>query len=923
MEQTEARGSKILVVDDERIVAQDIIECLEGMGCDVCDTALSGAEAIEKANIHRPDLVMMDITLQGEMDGVEAATAIRQRYDIASVFLTAYSDPTILARAKACEPAGYIVKPFEEAGLRSTVEIALYKIQVDRRVRENEKWFHTTLMSIGDAVISTNAAGEVRFMNRVAIELTGWTEEQASGRHIEEVFPIFHENTKERVPNPLLRALKEGRSCGLDPLTILVRPNRTSIPIDDSAAPITTAEGEITGAVLVFRDVTATRAAELEVQRHQEHLEELVEARTSQIQNTNAQLVEEVAVRSRTEKSLELRVAMENLTASISRAFLNRKPAEADNGLNEALAQIAKFLNVPAAYVYRYSDDGQTAKVSHAYSAEGIRTIVTAAPELPIGSFAWWQLQLAQRNLLYIPDGAELPAEAHQEREFIRGLPVGSILAVPMKESERVLGFVGVEAAGEGHTFVAEDASLLRMVSSIFHSALSHARSEQDKELLQEQLGQSQKMEAVGKLSGGIAHDFNNMLLPIIGYSDMLMDTLEVDDPRAKDLGEIRKAAERAAALTRQLLAFSRKQVISKDVFSITECIVNIEAMLRPIIGEDVDFDISLDPRSLSVLADIGQIEQVIMNLVVNARDAMPTGGKIRVETGNLRGNDPHVQLISDDERRENYVFIRVSDSGCGMDEKLIARIFEPFYTTKGLDGTGLGLSVVYGILEQHGGGVRVDSEIGRGTSFSIFLPAVPARAVEQRKKEIEEGVNARGDGQHILLVEDEEGVSRFVSIALRNHGYEVTTAANVRDARSAYEESGESFDMIFSDAVLPDGNGVQLLDEILEKRPGTRALLSSGYTDKHNVIKLLQQKTIAFLQKPYSLPQLLTTVHRVIHGNCKTQEYLEDSPVTPGEAPARRATLPDASAEREYKVVPETETAPTPLTPSASTEGG
>ena len=660
MEQSEASGSKILVVDDERIVAQDIIECLEGMGCEICDTALSGAEAIEKANVHRPDLVMMDITLQGEMDGVEAATAIRQRYDIPCVFLTAYSDPTILARAKACEPAGYIVKPFDEAGLRSTVEIALYKIKVDRRVRENEKWFHTTLMSIGDAVISTDASGTVRLMNRVATTLTGWTGDQAANRHIEDVFPIFHEQSRERVPNPLLAALETRRHTSAAPLTVLMRPDRSSIPIDASAAPIVGDNNEITGAVLVFNDVTATRAAELEVKRYQEHLEELVEARTSEIQKTNAQLVEEVGVRRRTEKALQHRVAVENLTASLSREFLDRNPAEADSGINESLQKIANALRVPSAYVYMNSPDGATAALTHSWSAEANGgALVSRAKEMPLGQFAWLKLQLAAQNMIYIPDCSGLPAEAHVEREFLRGIHAGSILAVPMKEGDRVLGFVGVEAAESGRRFVAEDASLLRMSSSIFHSALSHARSEQDKGMLQEQLAQSQKMEAVGKLSGGIAHDFNNMLLPIIGYSDMLMDTLDEEDPRAKDLGEIRKAAERAAALTRQLLAFSRKQVISKDVFNINDCITNMEAMLRPIIGEDIDFDIALDPRSLSVLADIGQIEQVVMNLVVNARDAMPSGGRIKVETGNVSGSESVVDTIAEGRRAQRELRVR------------------------------------------------------------------------------------------------------------------------------------------------------------------------------------------------------------------------------------------------------------------------
>lgn len=239
---------KILVVDDERIVAQDITECLISFGCDVVGTALSGDEAIELAARERPDLILMDIVIQGEMDGIEAAKIIRDRYNIPCVFLTAYSDASVLSRAKACEPAGYIVKPFEEAGLRSTVEIALYKVDMEHALKESHEWLATTLNSIGDGVIATDACGNIKFMNPIAEKLSGWQTAVATGRHLNEVFNIYNEETGQAASNPAMRALEEGCVCTLDHGTILIRPDRSTIPIDDSGAPIRDNVGNIIGA---------------------------------------------------------------------------------------------------------------------------------------------------------------------------------------------------------------------------------------------------------------------------------------------------------------------------------------------------------------------------------------------------------------------------------------------------------------------------------------------------------------------------------------------------------------------------------------------------------------------------------------------------------------------------------------------------
>jgi PAS domain S-box-containing protein len=852
---------RILVVDDERIVAEDIRESLIHMGFEVVDVAQSGADAIEKAIRLHPDLIMMDIVLQGEMDGVEAARIIRDRIDVPCVFLTAYSDPGVLERAKLTEPAGYIVKPFEESGLRSTVEIALYKVKAERALRESREWFSTTLMSISDAVIATTAQGIVEFMNPTAEICTGWSRQNARGRSIQEVVRVFDATTREIAPNPGLIALSEGSISHAGSSAILLRPDHSTISVDLSGAPICNSHGQIIGAVVVFRDVTRARQDETELRQYKDRLEELVNERTSEIQLSNRRLVSEIEVRRRAEQALEYRVNMQDIAAAISSTFLHLNPIETPLGILSALERIGKFLEIDAAFLLDHGQEAKTMALSQLWSADGRAAGRTRSfRDLAAAAFPWWQLQAATQNYIYIRRPEELPPEALSEREFMRSRGLQTILAVPMREGSRLVGFLGLHCANPDRLWVKENITFLQMCSDILLSAMTRKRGEDERELLQTQLAHSQKMEAVGKLSGGIAHDFNNMLLPIIGYSDMLLDTFDAQDPRAGDIAEIRKAAERAATLTRQLLAFSRKQVISKQVFDLNGAITNLESMLKAIIGENISLTADFTARPLLVKADPGQIDQVIMNLVINARDSMPHGGTISVTTGQTTAASGRVALISKAIPRGDYAYIEVCDDGSGMKPELIERIFEPFYTTKGLDGTGLGLSVVYGILEQHMGGVVVESQPGRGSSFTVFLPATNEPALLAGTANTQD-LDLRGKGQRILLVEDEESAMKFVSEALRKNGYEVVTAPNIREAHRMIDEADRPFALLFSDAALPDGQGLDFLDEIMLSRPGLRGLLSSGYTDKHAVNGAVKHRAITFLQKPYSLPVLVRTV--------------------------------------------------------------
>lgn len=859
---------RILVVDDERIVAQDIIEVLTNMGCEVVGTALSGPEAIEKAGSLRPDLIMMDITLQGQMDGVEAATIIRERHEIACVFLTAYSDKSYLERAKQAQPAGYMVKPFEEGGLRSTVEIALYKVDLERALRESNEWLQTTLMSIGDGVIATSNSGHIQFMNSQAELMTGWTRQEAGGRWIEEVFPIVHEATGEKVANPSLEALRHGQPVKLQKGTVLVRRDGMRIPIDDSGAPIRSAKGELIGSVLVFRDTTESRKAKRAVQLHQEQLEELVQARTIELTQTNQRMVAEIEERKRAEAALRANIISENLISDISAQFLVAKNSDLAAVIEATLEKLGTFLDVDRCYLLRVNADGQTFHCSSEWCLPSIppfkeQSRMLRAESMPIMA----NPASGGPNLVIAQISGTSSAGLNPELAQARGAQ--AVMLIQLIEGGRKIGFLGVDVCRATRQWRQEDANLLSNAAERILSALHRQQMEEEKNLLQGQLHQSQKMEAVGKLSSGIAHDFNNMLLPIIGYADMVLARVHDDEQSVFDLREIRRAAEQAATLTRQLLSFSRKQVVKKSLFDVNVALQSMSAMLRRIIGEDIQMTMNLAPELLAIQADAGQLEQVIMNLCVNARDAMPGGGSITITTANVDGQFEAIPLCNGQRGTGAFVRISVSDTGNGIPSAITDRIFEPFFTTKGMEGTGLGLSVIYGIMQEHGGGIRLSSAQHEGATFHIYFAGIkadlPKLGADPVSSQSHQSKSYRGSGQRVLLVEDEEAVNRLVRTALSQNGYNVTSANCIREAREKFTLQRGEFEMIFSDAVLPDGNGVDLISELKHSNPRLRVLLSSGYTDKHHLMEMARQQEISFLPKPYSLPHLFQTVAEVM----------------------------------------------------------
>jgi two-component system, cell cycle sensor histidine kinase and response regulator CckA len=379
----------------------------------------------------------------------------------------------------------------------------------------------------------------------------------------------------------------------------------------------------------------------------------------------------------------------------------------------------------------------------------------------------------------------------------------------------------------------------------------------------EEQLRQWQKVEAIGRLAGGVAHDFNNLLMTIKGCSELLLNAFDRRDPRRDEVEEILKAADRATSLTRQLLAFGRRQVLQPQLLDLNSIVMNMDKMLRRLIGEDVQLITSLDPELWPVKVDPGMIEQVVMNLAVNSRDALPNGGKLTIETSNVVHDDEYASAhIS--VKPGHYVMLAVSDNGSGMDKEVQSHLFEPFFTTKEKGrGSGLGLSTVYGIIKQSGGNIWAYSEPGQGTTFKIYLPRVEKTAKVYKPKA--RPSTAPGGTETILLVEDEEAVRTMVSRILQNKGYTVLEARHGLEAIDICERYQESIHLMVTDVIMPQMSGRELAERLAPVLPDMKVLYMSGYPDNTIVQHGVLEAGTAFLQKPFTLNALELKVREVL----------------------------------------------------------
>jgi two-component system cell cycle sensor histidine kinase/response regulator CckA len=630
MQFTEDLERQILIVEDEGLIAADIQRRLQRLGYAVPCVARTGEEALQFVKSGPFDLILMDIRLKGELDGIATAEVLRTNCETPVVYITAHADQETIHRAKLTEPFGYILKPIGDGDLRSAVEIALYKHELERRLRNSEAWLSTTLRSIGDGVVATNTLGEIVFINPVAEQLTGWPACEAHGMLLMDVVGLHEESPRRPARNPTFDLLP-----GETRVYTLFARTGAKIPVEVACFENHSAH-EVLGAILVMRDTTARRE-------------------------------------------------------------------------------------------------------------------------------------------------------------------------------------------------------------------------------LEERLAQLQRMEAVANLAGGLAHDFNNQLTIILGYAQELADHLA--SPEKEQAGQIKNSASLASAITQQLLTLSRRDMMRPEVLNINEIICELQPTISHSLGKNRTLATNLGSPGGFVRADRNQLKQVLLNLALNARDAMPSGGELRIESSSLEVDDiaASTRLC----RPGPYVRLQISDSGEGMDGGTLSHIFEPFFTTKKPGfGTGLGLSIVHSIVVQSGGYITARSELGAGTSFEILLPCL---GTFQAVRDIA-GIEAAGGEAvaTILLVEDEDGVRRLMHGYLEREGYQLIEARNAEEAECIAEVYEEPIQILVTDIVMPGMSGPELAERIKRLRPDLKVLFVSGY--RHDALESPEMASdLSALPKPFVAAELLRRVRTLL----------------------------------------------------------
>jgi two-component system, cell cycle sensor histidine kinase and response regulator CckA len=639
-------GSRILIVEDEVLVAEEIKQRLLNLGLQVAGLTATADKAIQAAACGRPDLVLMDIRLTAERESIAAGVEIQQRLNIPVVYLTAFSYTNALLRGMEVSPYGYLLKPFQDGDLLVAVETAIHRHRLEQRLEESEVRYAATLSSIADGVIATDADGRVTFMNTAAAALTGWTLEEAQGVAVEDVFALFDEGSRAPLENPVRRALLQTAAVSISS-AVLINRNDESIVIDDCASLIATEDGKRVGAVTAFRDIRERRLAQDALKRVQEHL------------------------------------------------------------------------------------------------------------------------------------------------------------------------------------------------------------------------SQTLKMESLGRLASGVAHDFNNLLTVINGYCTLFLKKDNLDTEIGDGLREILGAGERAVALVKQLLAFSRKQTLTPKVLDLNTLVRDSKKLLQRLIGPDIRLVMNLLPQAPQVQVDSSQLEQILMNLATNARDAMPEGGELSIETKAIQVYD--AQTAAKPEMKPgSYVILAVTDTGCGMNESTAARIFEPFFTTKEPGkGTGLGMATVYGIVKQSDGYIYVYTEPGIGTTFEIYLPAVGVEAAAQGEAPKMEAPQ-RGS-ETILLVEDEAAVRAVCASVLRSNGYTVLESDSGTEALKICERHKAPIHLLVIDVLMPKMSGTKLAQRVWSSRPEIKVLFISGHTDDTVLVHSVLDGKAAFLQKPFTETSLAAKVRKTL----------------------------------------------------------
>jgi hypothetical protein len=887
------RALHILIVEDSQDDAFLLLRELERAGYAVSHERAEDAPALAAA-LGRPgwDAVICDYSLPG-FNAMEALRMVRSSgLDLPFVIVSGSIGEDTAVQSLKAGAHDYLLKqnlrrlvPAVERAIEDARLRAEHR-RAEANLRETNQTLRALIQGSPLAIVSLDAQRRVTMWNPAAERLFGWQEDEVVGRPL----PIVPDDRRPEFGEVFEQAMQGVRTTGLE--TTRRRRDGTRIDAVLSTAPLHDGAGRIVGAMGIFADITERKAAENALRRSEQRYRDLVESARDVIFTISPEGV-----------ITSLNPVFETLTGWPRAAWVGKDfgpllhPEDLPAGLDRvrsviggaapppfeirvqrqggghltveltATPQVQEGRVVGVLGVARDVTERKKSEEALRESEERFRQLTGTIKEV------FWMTDPDKNEIIYVS-----PAYEEIWGRTCRGLsenPRGWMEAIHPEDRDRVLrAALSRQATGEydeEYRIIRPDGSVrwirdraypVRHPAGRVYRIAGIAEDVTESKKLSEQLRQSQKMEAVGQLAGGVAHDFNNLLTIIIGYSDMLLGR-DLDDRQRREISGIRSAAERAARLTRQLLAFSRQQMLQARVLDLNEIVREMEKMLRRLIGEDVELVTACAPSLRKVKADPGQVEQVLMNLVVNARDAMPDGGTLIIETQNAELDDEFCRRHAG-ARPGRYVMLAVGDSGRGMSAEVKRHIFEPFFTTKEKGkGTGLGLSTVYGIVKQSEGYISVYSEEGKGTTFKVYLPRLE-----------EEGDTPEPDGatsgpprgtETVLVVEDEAVVRDLVRNMLESLGYTVLAAANGEEAVGVCRTHEGPIHLALTDVVMPVMGGPDATRQMLAMRPDMRLLFMSGYTDHAALRRGILSQGTPFLQKPFTSEGLARKVREVL----------------------------------------------------------
>jgi PAS domain S-box-containing protein len=721
-----------------------------------------------------------------------------------------------LAPASVYNHASAIAHPWQWATIHAAFVLAASVASITNwRVHEAARArTELILNSAGEGICGVDAQGTVEFINPAGARMIGYEREELIGRPLRAMLrPASADGTPYASWQdcPIARPFRDGgvHDVGGD---VFQRCDGTTFPVEYVSTPIHT-EGKVAGVVVTFKDITERKVADA---------------------------------------AMAERARVAALGGDVGAALSSDTLPSMLRGCTEAFV---RHLDVMLARVWVLNESEGALDLLASATSAGLdlpATMVSIGAPLAAG------IARARGPHLTNDLTADADVDGH-ERAWARRAGVSAFAGYPLVVQDRLVGVMGLFARAPFTPSVME---AMASVAVGIAQGIERTRTEQALRHSEDQLRQSQKMDAIGRLAGGVAHDINNLLTVIMGQTDFVLKRLEAQHPLRKQLEEASKAAERAAKLPRQLLAFSRKQVLQPVVVNLNTVVDNVTSMLRMMIGEDIELSTVLDPALGRVKVDPGQVEQVIMNLAVNARDAMPQGGHLTIDTANVELDAAYARLHSG-VVPGSYVMLAVSDTGCGMDAEVRSHLFEPFFTTKEQGkGTGLGLSTVYGIVKQSGGYVWVYSEPGQGATFKIYFPRLEEAALAPAQPP---GPRPERGHETVLLVEDDPQVRSLAGQILRENGYRVLEASDGREACGMTDTHPEPIKLLVTDVVMPRMSGRELAERLTASLPGLRVLYMSGYTDSAIAHHGVLDAEKVLLQKPFTEDALVRKVRDVL----------------------------------------------------------